>query len=72
MAYIGGDGHLTAWVVGSLQEDVLANSCIHLLEAAEPAEEENPSSEPSRGFIIQDWFGPFLLGPSSRFLRGRC
>jgi len=72
MAYIGADGYLTAWVVGSLQEDVLANSCIHLLEAAEPAEEENPSSEPSRGFIIQDWFGPFLLGPSSRFLRGRC
>ncbi len=22
--------------------------------------------------IIQDWFGPFLLSPSSRFLIGRC
>ena len=24
--------------------------------------------ESSRGYIIRDWFGPFLLGPSSRYL----
>jgi hypothetical protein len=29
-------------------------------------------SPPTCGFIIKYWFGPFLLSPPSRLLRGRC
>jgi hypothetical protein len=73
MAYIGGNGYLAVWATDELEEDKLAESCVMLLgEEGNQEEEENPASEPSRGFIIQDWFGPFLLGPTSRFLRGRC
>ncbi len=73
MAYIGTEGYLAIWMAGALQDDALAENCIHLLGGEEDTEEEDQhSSEASRGFIIQDWFGPFLLGPQSRFLRGRC
>jgi|UniRef100_A0A7C5ENS8 hypothetical protein len=73
MAYIGGDGYLAAWAVGDLEADRLAETSVLLLEAPEEQNEpENPGIEPTGGFIIQDWFGPFLLGPSSRYLRGRC
>ncbi len=27
---------------------------------------------PTYGFIVCDWFGPFLLSPPTRQLRGRC
>lgn len=73
MAYLGPEGYLAAWVAGALQDDALAESCIHLLESSPiPEEEEAQAAEPSQGFIIRDWFGPFLLGPPSRFMRGRC
>jgi hypothetical protein len=73
MAYIGTDGHLAMWKAGALQDDALAESCVYLLRGEEePEEGAQPSGDGSRGFIIQDWFGPFLLGPQSRFLRGRC
>lgn len=73
MAHIGSDFYLATWVDGSLAEDALADNCIYLLGAAEPEPEaEQQETEPSRGYIIQDWFGPFLLGPASRYLRGRC
>jgi len=73
MAYIGPEGYLAVWLPDLPQEDTLADSYIHLLGGAEsPEEETGQVQEPSRGFIIQDWFGPFLLGPVSRFLRGRC
>lgn len=73
MAYIGPEVYLAAWVAGVLKEDTLSESCIHLLGSADsPEEGEVPASEPSQGFIIRDWFGPFLLGPPSRFMRGRC
>lgn len=73
MAYIGTDRYLAAWMAKAFQEDALAESCIHLLgEEEDSGEETYQRSEPSLGFIIQDWFGPFLLGPPSRYLRGRC
>ncbi|OGP69989.1 MAG: hypothetical protein A2Z73_00580 [Deltaproteobacteria bacterium RBG_13_60_28] len=70
MAYIGKEEYLPMWLPESLPADVLAGSSIQLLGGEE--EPEPMASEPSRGFIIQDWFGPFLLGPPTRFLRGRC
>ena len=73
MAYIGKDRYLAEWMARALEDDALAETCIHLLGAEEDQEEEtHQDSEGSRGFIIQDWFGPFLLGPQSRYLRGRC
>jgi hypothetical protein len=73
MAYIGTEGYLAMWKAGALQEDALAETCVYLFgNEEEPEEGPQPSGEGSRGFIIQDWFGPFLLGPQSRFLRGRC
>jgi len=70
MAYIGSDADLATWVAGPVGDDLLAEACISLLRSDTGAEE--PTGEVSQGFIIQDWFGPFLLGPSSSFLRGRC
>jgi len=73
MAYLGSDAYQAAWVVSTLKEDTLAETSVLLMGEAESQEDEgHPAPEPSRGFIIQDWFGPFLLGPASRFLRGRC
>ena len=74
MAYIGNDSwYLAAWADGILTGDKLSQTSVMLLgEQGEPGEQETIGSEPTRGFIIQDWFGPFLLGPASRFVRGRC
>jgi len=73
MAYIGDDFYLAAWAAGTLAEDKLSQTSILLLEeSADQGEQESIEAEPTRGFIIQDWFGPFLLGPASRFVRGRC
>ena len=73
MAYIGKDWYLAAWADDTLAGDKLSQTSVMLLgDPAEQAEQENLEPEPTRGFIIQDWFGPFLLGPASRFVRGRC
>jgi hypothetical protein len=73
MAYIGNDWYLAAWAAGTLAGDNLSQTSVLLLgESVEQGEQESLDSEPTRGFIIQDWFGPFLLGPASRFVRGRC
>jgi hypothetical protein len=73
MAYIGDDGFFAAWAAGTLTGDKLSQTSVLLLgESADQGEQESLSTEPTRGFIIQDWFGPFLLGPVSRFVRGRC
>jgi hypothetical protein len=73
MAYIGNDWYLAAWAAGTLTGDKLSQTSVLLLgDSAEQGEQESLEAEPARGFIIQDWFGPFLLGPASRFVRGRC
>ena len=73
MAYIGDDGFFAAWAAGTLTGDKLSQTSVLLLgESADQGEQESMATEPTRGFIIQDWFGPFLLGPASRFVRGRC
>jgi hypothetical protein len=70
MAYIGKEDYSPLWLPEAIPTDTLTGSSIQLLGEEEEAEALAP--EPSRGFIIQDWFGPFLLGPATRFLRGRC
>jgi hypothetical protein len=73
MAYIGNDFYLAAWAASTLSGDKLSQTSVLLLgDSADQGEQESIEAEPTRGFIIQDWFGPFLLGPASRFVRGRC
>jgi hypothetical protein len=73
MAYIGNDGYFAAWAAGILTGDNLSQTSVLLLgDTGDQGEPESLGAEPTQGFIIQDWFGPFLLGPASRFVRGRC
>jgi len=72
MAYIGKEEHAPVWLPESLPEEILAESFIELLN---PEADAAAASEPEAsnfGFIVRDWFGPFLLSPPTRFLRGRC
>ncbi len=68
MAFFGGEADLLVWSPQPIPEDLLTGSSIQLLGEELPPE---VYPEPA-GFIIQNWFGPFLLAPPSRFLRGRC
>lgn len=73
MAYNGKDENFPVWLPESLPEDILASASIYLLgeEGDEPGDVSG-DREPPCGFIVHDWFGPFLLSPPTRFLRGRC
>lgn len=73
MAYTGDEGFLAAWAANVLTGDEVSQTSVLLLGGpVDQGEQESLAAEPTRGFIIQDWFGPFLLGPASRFVRGRC
>ena len=72
MAYIGKDEHFPVWLPESLPEEILAESFIELLNIETDGEEAPETGEASFGFIVRDWFGPYLLSPPTRFLRGRC
>jgi hypothetical protein len=73
MAYIGKEEHFPIWLPESLPEEIVAENFFELLNA-EAADEENPRQpeDSNFGFIVQDWFGPFLLSPPTRFLKGQC
>jgi hypothetical protein len=72
MAYIGKEEHSPVWLPESLPEEILAESFIELLPTeAEPSDAPEPAGL-NFGFIVQVWFGPFLLSPPTRFLRGQC
>lgn len=72
MAYIGNEEYFPVWLPESLSEEILAESYIELLHTGVDPAGLNPPPEPNFGFIVQDWFGPFLLSPPARFLRGHC
>ncbi|MEJ5330628.1 MAG: hypothetical protein WHT07_10800 [Desulfobaccales bacterium] len=70
MAYLGSELELVAWAWGG---EVGESLDTWLVSGPEDGDLGEPSIEDSpRGFIIRNWFGPFLLGPASRYLRGRC
>jgi hypothetical protein len=72
MAYIGKEEYAPVWLPESLPEEIMVESSIELFHAeADPGGAPEPE-EPNFGFIVQDWFGPFLLSPPTRFLRGQC
>jgi hypothetical protein len=72
MAYIGKDESVPVWLPESLPEEILAESFIELLNIEADGEPVSDPGEPNFGFIVRDWFGPYLLSPPTRFLRGRC
>lgn len=72
MAYLDREDYSPVWLPESLPADLLAGSYITLLGGAAEPEANASDAEPTCGFIIRDWFGPFLFSPPSRFLRGRC
>ena len=72
MAYIDRDEFILFWLATALGDEVPTGSPLHLMGTAAEPEAAVIDPESSRGYIIRDWFGPFLLGPSSRCLRGRC
>jgi hypothetical protein len=72
MAYIGKDEHNPVWLPETLPGDILAESFIELLNTEADREDAPEPGEPNFGFIVRDWFGPYLLSPPTRFLRGRC
>ncbi len=71
MAYYDRDEHILLWLVTALGNDVPTGS-IHLLGTAAEPEADVIDPEASRGYIIRNWFGPFLFGPARRHQRGRC
>ena len=72
MAYIGKDEHIPIWLPESLPEEILAESFIELLNTEAQVEDASEPGESNFGFIVRDWFGPYLLSPPTHFLRGRC
>ncbi len=72
MAYIGDEEYLSVWWPGPLPQDIMAGNYLDFLGPGGDAEEMESAPQATMGYIIRDWFGPFLLGPPLRCLRGRC
>ncbi len=72
MAYIGDEHYLSVWWPGPLPEEVLAGNYLDFPGLEPSGDGFEPPAEPLFGYIIQDWFGPFLLSPPSRCSPGRC
>jgi hypothetical protein len=72
MAYIGIEDQVPIWLPESLPKEILAESFIELLNVEAQVEGDPEADTSNFGFIVHDWFGPYLLSPPTRFLRGRC
>ncbi len=72
MAYIGDDQFFSVWWPGPLPEDIQAGSFLDFTDPEMNADGPEPQPEALFGYIIQDWFGPFLLSPPSRGTPGQC
>jgi len=57
---------------GQIPEEILAESFIELLNVEAEVEGDSEPEASNFGFIVHDWFGPYLLSPPTRFLRGHC
>ena len=72
MANLDQDEYFLVWLAEPLAEDVLTAGRIYLMETSTDQGADVTDAEPACGYIIRDWFGPFLFGPTSRGMRGRC
>jgi hypothetical protein len=72
MAYFDRDDNFLVWLAEPLPDEVWTASGNYLLGTSRNQEAEVAEAEPVCGYIIQDWFGPFLFGPVARVMRGNC
>jgi hypothetical protein len=72
MAYSSKEEHFPIWLPESLPEEMVAESFVELLNGEVDEETTSRPEDPNFGFVVQDWFGPFLLSPPTRFLKGQC
>ena len=72
MAYFDRDEFILFWLAAALGDGVPTGSHIHLMATAAEPEADVIDPESFRGYIIRDWFGPFLFGPVGRVMRGNC
>jgi hypothetical protein len=72
MAYFDPDINFLVWLPEPLPKDVLTNNQLQLMVTEKGPESAMCDLDTSYGYIIRDWFGPFLFSPSSRAGRGFC
>ncbi|MFA4902218.1 MAG: hypothetical protein WC600_05670 [Desulfobaccales bacterium] len=72
MANVGKEEQFPIWLPESLPEEIVAESFFELLNTDADGEAGSRPEDPNFGFVVRDWFGPFLLSPPTRFLRGQC
>lgn len=72
MATFDHDDYTRLWLITALADELALGGQVHLMDQAMEPEGEPTEAGPAQGFIVRDWFGPFLLAPVSRSLRGRC
>ena len=72
MAYFDRTEDFLVWLAEPLPDDVLTSSSIYFLRGSRTRETEVAEADPVCGYIIHDWFGPFLFAPAVRFIRGNC
>ncbi len=72
MAYFDRSEDFLVWLAEPLPDDVLTASSIYLMETSRDQKTDVTDPEPLCGYIIRDWFGPFLFGPNSWGTCGNC
>jgi hypothetical protein len=72
MAYIDDEQHFSVWWPGPLPEDLQDGGILDFMEPEMQADGQDRPAESLFGYIIRDWFGPFLLSPPARGPRGQC
>jgi hypothetical protein len=72
MAYFDRSEYLMVWLPIPLPEDILVATFAGLMITEKDREFESAEPGPSCGYIIRNWFGPFLLNPPSPHLHLRC
>jgi hypothetical protein len=72
MAYFDPDINFLVWLPEPLPEEVLANNQLQMMVREKGPESGMCDLDTSCGYIVRDWFGPFLFSPSSRAGRGFC
>ncbi len=73
MAYLDKNEYIPVFLPDWLPSDILEDVYLGVLAGlGAPASEKAGEPEPANGYIIHDWFGPFLLSPPSWFVKGRC
>ena len=72
MAYFDRDEFILFWLTAALGDGLPAGTPMPLMEPEQEPAVDVATQDAAYGYIIRDWFGPFLLAPSSRCQRGRC